>query len=690
MGGKKEIAMKLPYKRFVKQVSNKSSISRYAYVGMMNSNADTLKDEPWHEAECDPKDVSLTVAQITRTDGKFDSVENKWAVKPTYTAYIDDKYDVFAQSGDGVKSIGTMCGYAGCVAYRFTLPDNNISSLFISGMDICLMRDRYIRAGLRISVAVSNDINPSNNWGEIRNPNTAISAVSYNMTPAELFNEITYSGVDINWDNYRFYIMKKPNAPASDEFEWLLFALPIGGGSVFSLPSDEWPINAQILDVNKDKVVAGWGETKGPIYIGGGVIDSNGVVTFSSGSAIKGGGGSQEPETSDGYPVFGTPITTKPVRATLNGDRFVYVTSSTPCEGNIKGVASWGFLGQPNVPNLLEGRAEGGNLTITNIVATYSRYLYVYITLEDPSAYWEMYNSTEKRFYYIEGSAMLVPSLGDFRIEDISGFEGQVAAPSSSDGWEDANSYESQWLWKTIMNKPDYINIVGDIYKIQPISMMYSRFVEIPMSSILRRLTAGKLAFEGSDPGPEDFGIIASLSYDGIRTPEAGMVQFAVDAINYNEKHFRGASLYYCEFIVPCSRMQYSKIKVSVSDVEGDAAYVEDVGFDINIWKVASPDATGPYDWLVFCALAENPAFFNASMKSVSAAFASDQSLPDLSAKAQFIGSFNFEKVGDAYESQIIDVGILKPGEIVVMSPNIMIDSPNYLSRSCEVSMQVA
>lgn len=155
--------IKLPYTRFVRQVSNGTSRSKYSYLAMMKDNETSLESATWSQAKA--AQPSLTVNQLTRTDGTLDEAGH-WLKKPTYTAYLNDSYDCFTQAGDAVSSQATMCGYAGIVAYRFTLPTVNKGA--INELNLDIQRDRYLRSGVRVVVKLSNDPTPSDDWSVIR------------------------------------------------------------------------------------------------------------------------------------------------------------------------------------------------------------------------------------------------------------------------------------------------------------------------------------------------------------------------------------------------------------------------------------------------------------------------------------------------------------------------------------------
>lgn len=161
--------LKLPCIRFVRQVSNGVSLSKYGYIGMMERNAQAIQSAAWRKAACRIDDVALTVNKVTETDGEWDTQGGKWLNRPTYSAWLQDRFDCFIQGGDAVKELGTFCGYAGMVAYRFTLPTVNPGA--IDEIKLLIQRDRYLRAGVRVAVEISDSASPSNDWQVLRGEN---------------------------------------------------------------------------------------------------------------------------------------------------------------------------------------------------------------------------------------------------------------------------------------------------------------------------------------------------------------------------------------------------------------------------------------------------------------------------------------------------------------------------------------
>ena len=158
--------LNLPCARFVRRVSNGALLSKYSYLAMMARNAEAIESAPWHMATTPPESVSMPVNKVSATDAKYDE-SGAMISPPSFTAFISDAFDAFQQGGDARREDGTMCGYAGCVAYRFKMPAS-ASNVSLTRVDLPVSRDRYNRAGVRIALVLSNDPMPSDDWSVIR------------------------------------------------------------------------------------------------------------------------------------------------------------------------------------------------------------------------------------------------------------------------------------------------------------------------------------------------------------------------------------------------------------------------------------------------------------------------------------------------------------------------------------------
>lgn len=158
--------MNLPCTRFVKRVNNGALGSKYSYIAMMADNAKALESAPWHESAVPIQSVTMPVNKVTETDAKYDE-SGAMTQPPSFSAFTSDGFDCFHQGGDARKEDGTMCGYAGCVAYRFKIP-SSASSVPLSSVSLTVQRDRYCRAGVRVALVLSDETSPSDDWSVVR------------------------------------------------------------------------------------------------------------------------------------------------------------------------------------------------------------------------------------------------------------------------------------------------------------------------------------------------------------------------------------------------------------------------------------------------------------------------------------------------------------------------------------------
>lgn len=158
--------MNLPCVRFVKRVNNGALGSKYSYIAMMAENAKALESAKWHEATVPLQNVTMPVNKVTETDAEYDE-SGAMTSAPRFSAFMSDGFDCYQQGGDARKEDGTMCGYAGCVAYRFKIP-TSAASVALSSVALAIQRDRYCRAGVRVALVLSNDDTPSDSWAVVR------------------------------------------------------------------------------------------------------------------------------------------------------------------------------------------------------------------------------------------------------------------------------------------------------------------------------------------------------------------------------------------------------------------------------------------------------------------------------------------------------------------------------------------
>ncbi len=144
--------LQLPFKRFVAQVSNGSVRAKASSLAMMQENENSLKQCDWHESAAKPADVSLPDNIPFKEEG-----------------YLNDRYDAYIQGGKANSATEQFEGYAGMVAYRFKLPAAYLSGAqTLTSFAVNIMRDRYLRAGVRAVAVLSASETPSTDWAVVR------------------------------------------------------------------------------------------------------------------------------------------------------------------------------------------------------------------------------------------------------------------------------------------------------------------------------------------------------------------------------------------------------------------------------------------------------------------------------------------------------------------------------------------
>lgn len=159
--------LKLPYKRFVAQVSTGTPRSKSTYLALMAENLEALKACPWREAADVP--ASLTGHDFTAS------------------TQFSDAYDAYKLTGNYDSSAMTEIAYAGMAAYRFTVPASAISGgVSITGVSLPISRDRFEAAGVHVAVALSNSAYPSDDWSVVRGSGALAAPALLTQTAAHL------------------------------------------------------------------------------------------------------------------------------------------------------------------------------------------------------------------------------------------------------------------------------------------------------------------------------------------------------------------------------------------------------------------------------------------------------------------------------------------------------------------------
>ena len=142
--------LKLPYKRFIAQVSTGAPRSKSTYLALMEENLEALKACPWREA------ADVPAASLTGHDF-------------TAQTQFSDAYDAFKLTGNYDNQAMTEIAYAGMAAYRFKVPDSAISgSVPITSITLPISRDRFEKSGVFLRVKASASKTPATSWDQVR------------------------------------------------------------------------------------------------------------------------------------------------------------------------------------------------------------------------------------------------------------------------------------------------------------------------------------------------------------------------------------------------------------------------------------------------------------------------------------------------------------------------------------------
>ena len=159
--------LKLPYKRFIAQVSTGAPRSKSTYLALMEENLEALKACPWREAADVP--ASLTGHDFTA---------------PTQ---FSDAYDAFKLTGNYDQTARTEIAYAGMAAYRFKMPASAVSgSVAVASVSLPISRDRFEKSGVHLAVALSDSATPTSEWDVVRGSGDLAASSQLAQTAANL------------------------------------------------------------------------------------------------------------------------------------------------------------------------------------------------------------------------------------------------------------------------------------------------------------------------------------------------------------------------------------------------------------------------------------------------------------------------------------------------------------------------
>lgn len=420
--------------------------------------------------------------------------------------------------------------------------------------------------------------------------------------------------------------------------------------------------------------------------------------------------------------------------ATIRGEK-TGMFASPSASSDALGVASWGFLGQGEVPWLLAGRALDGMLEVTPVDfagladAATAKYLWVYMSIEDAADRWNLYSSTEERYYSIEGSAALVASCCEFA------FSTNAVAPDFDD--ESADEVDFTWTvenssWPTSVTPIVLHEEIGD----DELSQVLCRFGSFALCKGVSGLVTSHTAADGlgalweimsKAPGAllfdtferskaalsrrigaadEWYSPSQMLRLGGV--PCAGAGTFCMMAVfrccgetasdcvsgyssRLTSQMFLGATM----SAVSLGKPEYTRIRLFAD--EFDAAKAVGCRVSVNVWKSDSPAFFGGFANVALQSLMANPALFTGADKTVTGS-ATESLWPDaakneagdfvcvgspesvtISATAELLGNLSLSDAVEAVNpatglvSRALDLtGIsVKPGDVIILAPKI-------------------
>jgi hypothetical protein len=126
------------------------------------------------------KDAYAAMQSAAWSESSTDS--SNFAPRNALQTGSDTSYDAYKFVGDYAS--GKQKAYAGCVAYRITIPQDALDlSSDITSVDVPVLVDRWLIDGIHVAAQVSSLAEPSGNWEVIRAGDVALSAQLTGLTP---------------------------------------------------------------------------------------------------------------------------------------------------------------------------------------------------------------------------------------------------------------------------------------------------------------------------------------------------------------------------------------------------------------------------------------------------------------------------------------------------------------------------
>ena len=382
---------------------------------------------------------------------------------------------------------------------------------------------------------------------------------------------------------------------------------------------------------------------------------------------------------------------------------------------DVEGVRSWGVLGQKNANTLLQSQAREGEIvfdseTFTTLGTTARhKYLFVYLTIEDMTDYWVLYDNNTPRYYSIEGSAMIIGStfnvtfVGDVSPSTTKWYDSffisqDMVLPNvkySPKGSEEG--YVQEWgnFVKGIMRSEMFVmrtvrddNGAGHpSLKDASVSLgILQRFDNFPRQNFFD-FEGDNLATYASDaPLVSNMGIFsgikAGFTWDAsgwsTTTPFRNEIQVmfrgngnASSTLVQGRVASAGSISFTSRFVVAGTGLPaYRRIRLVVTPtIQGD------IEMGVNVWKTNSPDVLGIWGIAAASALCSHQEIFTGSSSFVSAELKGDgqkTSEMTLKANAKLIGTIPVKSEAAQQTLEITLGEDVLPGEVLILAPKLI------------------
>ena len=383
---------------------------------------------------------------------------------------------------------------------------------------------------------------------------------------------------------------------------------------------------------------------------------------------------------------------------------------------DVEGVRSWGVLGQKNANTLLQSQAREGEIVFDSetypTLGTTARhkYLFVYLTIEDMTDYWVLYDNNTPRYYSIEGSAMIIGStfnvtfVGDVSPSTTKWYDSffitqDMVLPNvkySSKG-KGEEGYVQEWgnFVKGIMRSEMLVmrtirddNGAGyPSLKDASVSLgILQRFDKFPRQNFFDFEGDHLATYTADSPLVSNMGIFsgikAGFTWDAsgwnTTTPFRNEIQVRFrgygnisSTLTQGRVASAGSISFTSRFVVAGTGLPaYRRIRMVVTPT-----ILGDIEMGVNVWKSNSPDILGIWGIAAASALCSHQEMFTGSSSFVSAELKGDgqkTSEMTLTANAKLIGTI---PVKSEAAQQTLEIALgedVLPGEVLILAPKLI------------------